>query len=100
MGLVNLIDICSVELISLSGGISNAPPELLLDPLTEFVRERAYKSIADKVRICKSALGEDAPVIGAAMLYRANFPEPKAGNVEAPNRGAIPLQSKTCAEAH
>jgi glucokinase len=70
MGLANLINLCSVELISLSGGISNAPAELLLDPLIEFVRSRAYESIAAKVRICRSALGEDAPLIGAALLYR------------------------------
>ncbi|MGA3263045.1 MAG: ROK family protein [Terracidiphilus sp.] len=70
MGLVNLININSVDLIAISGGISNAPSELLLDPLIEFVRNRAYESVAGKVRICRSALGEDAPLIGAALLYR------------------------------
>jgi glucokinase len=70
MGLVNLINISSVELICLSGGISNAPAELLLDPLREFIRERAYVAVADKVRVCSSALGEDAPLIGAALLHR------------------------------
>jgi glucokinase len=67
---VNLINISSVELISLSGGISNAPAELLLDPLRQFIQDRAYVTIADKVRVCRSALGEDAPLIGAALLYR------------------------------
>jgi len=70
IGLVNLINISSVELISLSGGISNAPAELLLDPLRQFIQDRAYVTIADKVRVCRSALGEDAPLIGAALLYR------------------------------
>jgi glucokinase len=70
MGLVNLINICSVELISLSGGISNAPKELLLNPLREFIRERAYPVVANRVRVCCSALGEDAPLIGAALLNR------------------------------
>lgn len=70
MGLVNLININSVDLIAISGGISNAPSELLLDPLIDFVRNRAYESVAGKVRICRSALGEDAPLIGAALLYR------------------------------
>ena len=70
IGLVNLINISSVELISLSGGISNAPAELLLDPLRQFIQDRAYVTIADKVRVCRSALGEDAPFIGAALLYR------------------------------
>jgi glucokinase len=70
MGLVNLINLNSVDLIALSGGISNAPPELLLDPLIEFVRAKAYEFVADKVRVCRSALGEDAPLIGAALLFR------------------------------
>ncbi len=69
VGLVNLININSVELIGISGGISNAPSELLLDPLIEFVRNRAYEPVARKVKICKSPLGEDAPMIGAALLY-------------------------------
>jgi glucokinase len=72
MGLVNLININSLELISISGGISNAPPELLLDPLIEFVRTRAYESVSNKVRVCTSSLGDDAPMIGAALLYREN----------------------------
>lgn len=76
IGLVNLINLNSVETICISGGISNAPPALLLDPLVEFVRRRAYQEIADKVQICRSALGEDAPLIGAALLYRATMSEP------------------------
>lgn len=71
VGLVNLINLNSLEMICLSGGISNAPAELLLDPLTTFVRSRAYQAIADKVQICRSALGEDAPLIGASLLHRA-----------------------------
>lgn len=69
IGLVNLINLNSLELVSISGGISNAPDDLLLNPLTEFVRNRAYDLIASKVRISKSLLGEDAPMIGAALLY-------------------------------
>ena len=71
IGLVNLINLNSLEMIAISGGISNAPAELLLDPLIAFVRGRAYEAISEKVRICKSKLGEDAPLIGAALLHRA-----------------------------
>jgi glucokinase len=70
IGLVNLININSLELITLSGGISNAPRELLLDPLVEFVRNRVYQCISTKVCICRSPLGEDAPLIGAALLFK------------------------------
>jgi glucokinase len=70
VGLVNLINLNSIEMICLSGGISNAPATLLLDPLLEFVRCRAYEMAAKQVRICRSTLGEDAPLIGAALLHR------------------------------
>lgn len=70
VGLVNLINLTSVEMICLSGGISNAPAELLLDPLTAFVESRAYEMAAAQVKICRSTLGEDAPLIGAALLHR------------------------------
>jgi glucokinase len=70
VGVVNLLNLTGVDMISISGGISNAPAELLLDPLVAFVRERAYVGASAKVRICKSALGEDAPMIGASLLHR------------------------------
>lgn len=70
MGLVNLINLCSVEMVAISGGISNAPRNLLLDRLVDFVRDNAYVTIARGVRICQSALGENAPLIGASLLYR------------------------------
>ncbi len=75
VGLVNLINLNSLEMICLSGGISNAPAELLLDPLVAFVRGRAYQAISDKVQICRSTLGEDAPLIGASLLYHAIAPD-------------------------
>lgn len=70
IGLVNLINLVSLEMICISGGISNAPAGLLMDPLLEFVRSHAYQEVANKVRLCRSVLGEDAPLIGASLLYR------------------------------
>lgn len=71
IGLVNLINLTSVEVICLSGGISGAPRSLLLDPVVAFVRANAYDTIARRVRVCRSALGEDAPLIGASLLHRS-----------------------------
>lgn len=70
IGLVSLVNIVSPELISMSGGICNAPVELLFNPLVEFVRARAYPTISEMIRICRSPLGGDAPLIGAALLHR------------------------------
>lgn len=69
VGLVNLINLNSLEMVCLSGGISNAPAALLLGPLVAFVHSRAYEMAAKQVRICRSTLGEDAPLIGAALLH-------------------------------
>lgn len=68
IGMVNLINLTSLELISISGGISNAPDELLFNPLVRFIRERAYPEVAAKIKIVKSTLGDEAPLIGASML--------------------------------
>jgi glucokinase len=70
VGIVNLINLNSPELICISGGISNAPDELLFNPLKDFVLARAYSAAAGKVKIVKSVLGENAPMIGAALLNR------------------------------
>ena len=68
MGMVNLINLTSLEMIAISGGISNAPDRLLLHPLRNFVEEHAYSAVAQKVKIIHSSLGDDAPLIGAALL--------------------------------
>lgn len=70
IGLVSLVNIIGPELVSMSGGICNAPAELLFNPLVEFVRARAYPTISEMIKICRSPLGGDAPLIGAAMLHR------------------------------
>ena len=79
IGLVNLINIISPEFVSISGGICDAPAELLIDPLVEFVRRRAYPPISDDIEICISPLRGDAPLIGAALLYRET---PRYASVE------------------
>ena len=67
IGIVNLVNLLSLELITISGGISNAPDELLLNPLKKYVEEHAYVGIANKVKIVHSALGDNAPLVGAAL---------------------------------
>lgn len=67
LGLSNIINILHPEVICLGGGISNADDSLLLEPL----REMALSNSFDKVtptRIVKAALGNDAGIVGAALL--------------------------------
>jgi glucokinase len=65
-----MINLISPEKVIISGGISNAPDHLLLDPIKEFVYNQAYLSIVDKLTIQSSFLGDNAPIIGASMLFK------------------------------
>lgn len=70
MGLANLINILQPEMICLGGGISNAQDELFLIPL----REQTKKYVFDKAAaLCleRATLGNDAGLVGAAMLCRS-----------------------------
>ena len=67
VGIINLVNILQPEIICLGGGISNAEDELLLTPLCYLVSQGIFDKKAG-VRIEKASLGNDAGVIGAAML--------------------------------
>ena len=67
VGIINLVNILQPEVICLGGGISNAEDELLLTPLRYMVDQGIFDKKA-RVRIEKASLGNDAGVIGAAML--------------------------------
>ena len=67
VGLVNLVNVLQPEIICLGGGVSNAEDDLLLNPLRELVRQGAYDKHAP-IRLERAALGNDAGVVGAALL--------------------------------
>ena len=67
LGLINIVNILQPEIICLGGGISNAEDDLLLDPLRELVKAGCFDRITPP-RLEKASLGNDAGVIGAAML--------------------------------
>jgi glucokinase len=71
MGLVNLVDIVGPGIVVLSGGMCSQE-ELLIRPVKEYVMRRAYPTIlgAGALRLEKALLGEDAPMIGAGLLYK------------------------------
>jgi glucokinase len=67
IGLINLVNILQPEIICLGGGVSNAEDDLLLDPLRDLVA----KGVFDKhvpIRLEKASLGNDAGIVGAALL--------------------------------
>lgn len=70
IGLSNLINILQPEIICLGGGISNAPEELLLEPLCKKLRQYVFDDSAP-MRIERASLGNNAGLIGAALLSHA-----------------------------
>ena len=67
-GLINIINALQPEIICIGGGICNEG-ETLMKPLRRFVQSERY-SIHSKIqtKIVKAELGNDAGVIGAALL--------------------------------
>ena len=70
-GVVNIVNILQPEIICIGGGISKEG-ELLLAPIRQRIARDAFSRFADRsteVRIAE--LGNDAGVIGAALLEDA-----------------------------
>lgn len=69
-GIANAINIFSPELICLGGGIANEREENLQYPLQELVAQRTKaRQGAQTTRFVKAQLGNDAGIVGAALLY-------------------------------
>lgn len=67
-GIANMINIFQPEILCIGGGICNEG-ETLLAPLRDYVAKEQYAmNAAKKTIICKAALGNDAGIIGAALL--------------------------------
>jgi glucokinase len=67
VGMINLVNVLQPEIICLGGGISHAEDQLLLDPLRELVNQGTFDK-ERPTRLVRAALGNDAGVVGAALL--------------------------------
>ncbi len=67
VGLANIINIMSPEAIILAGGLIGAWNIYVQEAIKEASR-RAFKELADSVKILPSSLGDNAGVVGAASL--------------------------------
>ena len=71
-GVVNLLNVLQPEVLAVGGGVSEAEDELLLTPLREIVARESYAAhCGGKATVVKAELGNDAGIIGAALLKRA-----------------------------
>jgi glucokinase len=67
-GLTNMINIFQPEVLCVGGGICNQG-ETLLGPVRELVEQEDYaRHSRHRTRIVRAALGNDAGIIGAALL--------------------------------
>jgi glucokinase len=68
LGLTNLINLLQPEVITIGGGVSKEG-DYLLDNVRKIIEKEQYSRNGDKqTKIVKAALGNDAGIVGAAML--------------------------------
>lgn len=67
-GIINLVNALQPEIICVGGGICNEG-ETLLAPVRAFIDKEQYAmNSTKKTKVCKAQLGNDAGIIGAALL--------------------------------
>ena len=70
-GIISIVNLLRPEAVAVGGGVAGAPDHLLLEPLRRLVAERSYSRHGGRVtRILQAELGNDAGIIGAALLGR------------------------------
>lgn len=75
----NVINLFDPDLVVIGGGTSRAG-DLLLEPVKAAALSRALPGRRDKVKILRTALGEDScPVGGAALVIESLFRAPNVG---------------------
>jgi len=66
MGLVSIVNIFNPEMVVIGGGVARMG-ETLLGPARIVMKEKAFKTSADRARVVQAKLGGDAGVVGAAV---------------------------------
>jgi glucokinase len=82
VGLANVVNIFNPEVILIGGGVIGAG-ELLLEPARREMLARALAPGRDEVRVVAAAHGQDAGMVGAAILAREESGLDAPGLVEA-----------------
>ncbi len=68
-GVVSFINVFQPEIICIGGGVSHEDEKYLLNPLCKMVSSRSYGGdLSEQTKIMTATLGNDAGIIGAAML--------------------------------
>lgn len=68
-GVASVINLLNIERIVLGGGVMKAG-DLILNPIIQEAKRRAFQPCFEATQIIAASLGEDAATIGAALLAR------------------------------
>jgi glucokinase len=68
-GVASVINLLNIECIVLGGGVMDAG-ELILKPIIQEAKRRAFQPCFEATKIVAATLGKDASAIGAALLAR------------------------------
>ena len=68
-GVASVINLLNIEKIILGGGVMDAGP-LILNPIIQEAKRRAFQPCFEATKIVAGTLGRDAITVGAAMLAR------------------------------
>lgn len=70
-GALSLVNLLRPEVLAIGGGVAAAPEELLLQPLRKALEERSFSCHGGRAtRILPAQMGNDAGIIGAALLHQ------------------------------
>ena len=69
-GVASVINLLNIEKIILGGGVMIEAGQLLLNPIIQETKRRAFQPCFEATQIIGAVLGADAVAIGAAMLAR------------------------------
>ena len=64
----------NIELFVIGGGVVHAG-DLLLDPARASLKDYSFPAVSARIQVRASAMGEDAPILGAAWLARQQIVE-------------------------
>ncbi len=59
----------NIETFVIGGGVVQAG-DLLLEPARKSLKEYSFRAVSARIQLSASAMGEDAPILGAAWLAR------------------------------
>jgi glucokinase len=73
LGLGSLINVFGPQIVIVGGGVAGALGETFVDRVRAAIRTQTLVDPENKIRIERAALGDDAGILGAALLAREKF---------------------------